>query len=101
RIAPAGRRRHLAAVLPRPERRQGRAGLRPLRDTLKRPRPQRPTHPHPAAHRRAQGMPADVRPGEPSAKVAPPMNSPQLQSGVFLALLAAVTAAFIWILLPF
>ena len=29
------------------------------------------------------------------------MNSPQLQRGVFLALLAAVTAAFIWILLPF
>ncbi|MGI4779002.1 MAG: AI-2E family transporter [Janthinobacterium lividum] len=29
------------------------------------------------------------------------MNSPQLQRGVFLALLAIVTAAFIWILLPF
>ena len=29
------------------------------------------------------------------------MNSPQLQRGVFLALLAVVTAAFIWILLPF
>ena len=29
------------------------------------------------------------------------MNSPQLQRGVFLALLAAVTAAFIWVLLPF
>ncbi|RZL54099.1 MAG: AI-2E family transporter [Variovorax sp.] len=29
------------------------------------------------------------------------MNSPQLQRGVFLALLATVTAAFIWILLPF
>ena len=29
------------------------------------------------------------------------MNSPQLQRGVFLALLGVVTAAFIWILLPF
>jgi hypothetical protein len=29
------------------------------------------------------------------------MNSPQLQRGVFLALLAVVTAAFIWVLLPF
>jgi len=29
------------------------------------------------------------------------MNSPQLQRGVFLALLAAVTAAFIWVLVPF
>jgi predicted PurR-regulated permease PerM len=29
------------------------------------------------------------------------MNSPQLQRGVFLALLAAVTAAFVWVLLPF
>lgn len=29
------------------------------------------------------------------------MNTPQLQRGVFLALLAAVTAAFIWVLLPF
>ena len=29
------------------------------------------------------------------------MNSPQLQRGVFLALLAAVTTAFIWVLLPF
>ncbi|RZL67527.1 MAG: AI-2E family transporter [Variovorax sp.] len=29
------------------------------------------------------------------------MNSPQLQRGVFLTLLAAVTAAFIWVLLPF
>ena len=29
------------------------------------------------------------------------MNSPQLQRGVFLALLAAVTVAFIWVLLPF
>ncbi len=29
------------------------------------------------------------------------MNSPQLQRGVFLALLAAVTVAFGWILLPF
>ena len=29
------------------------------------------------------------------------MTSPQLQRGVFLALLAAVTAAFIWVLLPF
>ena len=29
------------------------------------------------------------------------MNSPQLQRGVFLALLAVVTAAFIWIRLPF
>ena len=29
------------------------------------------------------------------------MNSPQLQRGVFLALLAAVTAGFVWILLPF
>ncbi len=29
------------------------------------------------------------------------MNSPQLQRGVFIALLAVVTAAFIWVLLPF
>ncbi|MBB1599689.1 AI-2E family transporter [Variovorax sp. UMC13] len=29
------------------------------------------------------------------------MNSPQLQRGVFLALLAAVTAAFVWVLHPF
>ena len=29
------------------------------------------------------------------------MNSPQLQRGVFLALLAAVTLAFIWVLMPF
>ena len=29
------------------------------------------------------------------------MNSPQLQRGVFLALLAVVTAAFVWVLLPF
>ena len=29
------------------------------------------------------------------------MNSPQLQRGVFLALLGAVTVAFIWVLLPF
>jgi predicted PurR-regulated permease PerM len=29
------------------------------------------------------------------------MNSPQLQRGVFLALLAAVTAAFLWVLMPF
>ena len=29
------------------------------------------------------------------------MNSPRLQHGVFLALLAAVTAAFIWVLMPF
>ncbi|RZI93542.1 MAG: AI-2E family transporter [Variovorax sp.] len=29
------------------------------------------------------------------------MNSPQLQRGVFLTLLAVVTAAFIWVLLPF
>ena len=29
------------------------------------------------------------------------MNSPQLQRGVFLALLAAVTVAFVWVLLPF
>ncbi|RYZ12937.1 MAG: AI-2E family transporter [Comamonadaceae bacterium] len=29
------------------------------------------------------------------------MNSPQLQRGVFLALLALVTVAFIWILMPF
>ncbi|MEB0056011.1 MULTISPECIES: AI-2E family transporter [unclassified Variovorax] len=29
------------------------------------------------------------------------MNSPQLQRGVFLALLLAVTAAFIWVLMPF
>ena len=29
------------------------------------------------------------------------MNSPQLQRGAFLALLAAVTAAFIWVLVPF
>ncbi|MET3496341.1 AI-2E family transporter [Variovorax boronicumulans] len=29
------------------------------------------------------------------------MNSPQLQRGAFLALLAAVTVAFIWVLLPF
>ena len=29
------------------------------------------------------------------------MNSPQLQRGVFLALLFAVTAAFVWVLMPF
>ncbi|KQX29976.1 AI-2E family transporter [Variovorax sp. Root434] len=29
------------------------------------------------------------------------MNSPQLQRGVFLALLAAVTVAFLWVLMPF
>ena len=29
------------------------------------------------------------------------MNSPQLQRGVFLALLATVTLAFIWVLMPF
>lgn len=29
------------------------------------------------------------------------MNSPQLQRGFFLALLAAVTAAFFWVLMPF
>ncbi|MET0544493.1 MAG: AI-2E family transporter [Variovorax sp.] len=29
------------------------------------------------------------------------MNSPQLERGVFLTLLAAVTAAFVWVLLPF
>lgn len=29
------------------------------------------------------------------------MNSPQLQRGVFIALLAAVTVAFVWVLLPF
>jgi predicted PurR-regulated permease PerM len=29
------------------------------------------------------------------------MNTPQLQRGVFLALLAAVTAAFVWVLMPF
>ncbi len=29
------------------------------------------------------------------------MNSPQLQRGVFLALLLAVTVAFIWVLMPF
>jgi predicted PurR-regulated permease PerM len=29
------------------------------------------------------------------------MNSPQLQRGVFLALLAVVTVAFLWVLLPF
>ena len=29
------------------------------------------------------------------------MNSPQLQRGVFFALLAIVTVAFIWILMPF
>ena len=29
------------------------------------------------------------------------MNSPQLQRGAFLVLLAAVTAAFIWVLMPF
>ena len=29
------------------------------------------------------------------------MNSPQLQRGVFLALLAIVTVAFLWVLMPF
>ena len=29
------------------------------------------------------------------------MNSPQLQRGVFLALLAVVTVAFLWVLMPF
>ena len=29
------------------------------------------------------------------------MNSPQLQRGTFFALLAIVTVAFIWILMPF
>jgi predicted PurR-regulated permease PerM len=33
--------------------------------------------------------------------IASPMNSPQLQRGVFFALLAIVTVAFIWILMPF
>jgi predicted PurR-regulated permease PerM len=45
--------------------------------------------------------PQPTRRGRRLGYSASHMNSPQLQRGVFLALLLAVTAAFIWVLMPF
>lgn len=49
----------------------------------------------------ARGVPSDSFQSWRAATFPHTMNSPQLQRGFFLFLLAAVTVAFVWILMPF
>src|SRR4051794_6981924 len=55
----------------------------------------------PTALRRTRACPLTGSRRRARLQSQTPMNAPQLQRGVFLALLAAVTAAFVWVLLPF